>query len=268
MPDDEADSEDEKGWRGILQEYGLFNVDEFDLALAEVVETGYVNIQKLQLAASNLNAQVIANKRGNSFEEAWSLYHDSFNDNQDQVVEMIFTRFKENVAFITPLNLNGTVSLLRELNREDLANECIEHYIEHRSSEPKLFDLDDYPFAGDITDSGVKDAFAKVTEETDPNLTLHDVVSRIAGKRGWSRKEIVVMSKASVDDFYELFKSEQGDHLRSYVNACLQFKRISNAGEQEKSISASAEKALKRIAVESDINKARVSSYGVDVDAK
>lgn len=267
VPDDEVDSEEENGWRSILQDYSFFDIDEFDLVLADVVETGYVNARVLRKTATNLNSQVLANKGDKSFSEAWRLYHDSFSDNQDQVVDLMFSRFKENAAYITPMNLNGTVSLLRELNRDDLADECIEYYIETRKSEYKLFDLDDYAFADDITDPGIKNAFEKAMVDAEPELTLRDVVTRIAGKNGWGIKDIEVMSNASVDDFYQLFKSENGDHLRSYVKACLQFKRISNTSDTEKAISSTAEEALKRIGAESDINRRRVSSYGVKVDA-
>ncbi|MDD4402250.1 MAG: hypothetical protein PHI24_10335 [Desulfitobacteriaceae bacterium] len=265
---DEEASEDEKAWNSVLQGYGLMAIDEFDLVLAELVETGYVDAEKLDGPASTLNAQVIADKGDKSFGEAWRLYHDSFENNQEQVVEMIFKRFKENVKYITPLNLNGTVSLLRELRRDDLADQCIEHYILNRKDQPKLFDLDSYAFAGDITDEKIKDAFAKTFVDIEPELSLRDAIARIADKQGWGRKDIEVMSAASEGDYYDLFKAEKGEHLRSFVIACLQFKRISGTSEKEQSISSKAEAALKRIGSESDVNRRRVASYGVEVDAK
>ena len=265
-PRDEEDSENKDGWKSILQDYGFFHVDEFDLALAKVVETGHVDAKALREAATNLNCQIIVNKGDQSFKEAWDLYHDTFSDNQNEVIEMVFSRFMDNVSFITPLSLNATVSLLRDLKRDDLADNCISHYVESRKGEYRIFDLEEYAFAGDITDTLLKDAFAKALVASEPEITLHDVVERIAGKNGWGRKDIEVMSRASEDDFYQLFKSEQGDHLRSYVKACLQFKRISNASDTEKAISYAAEEALRRIGRESDINRRRVSSFGVKVE--
>lgn len=264
---DEEATEDEKSWNSILQDYGLLAIDEFDLVLAEIAETGYVDAEKIDVSASPLNSQVIADKGDKSFGEAWRLYHDSFENNQEQVVEMIFDRFKENVKYITPVNLNGTVSLLRELHRDDLADQCIEHYIQNRKDQPKLFDLESYAFAGDITDKKIIDVFAKTFVDVEPVLSLRDAIARIADKRGWGRKDIEVMSAASEDDYYDLFKTEKGEHLRSFVNACLQFKRISGTSEKELSISLKAETALKRIASESDVNRRRVASYGVELVA-
>ena len=147
-------TDDEKAWNAVLQDYGFLNVDEFDLILAEVVETGYVSEAKLTKPLETLNSQIIANKGDKSFQEAWRLYHDSFENNQDQVISLIYERFKENVKYISPLNLNGTVSLLRELGRGDLADDCIQHYVNERNT-PELFNLDRYPFRGDIKDTKI-----------------------------------------------------------------------------------------------------------------
>ncbi|WP_394672139.1 hypothetical protein [Limnobacter sp.] len=258
---------EQKAWRSLLHEYGLITIDEFDLVIAEIVEAGYVNVEKLSRSAATLNQQVVADKGDKSFGEAWRLYHDSFDNNQEQVIAMIFERFKENVKFITPLNLNGTVTLLRELKRGDLADQCIDHYVFHRKDQPTLFDLDNYAFAADITDSTIIERFGKEIVSCEPTLPLRDVVARISSIRGWGKKDIDVMSSATENDYYELFKSEKGEHLRSYVKACIQFTQIAGVGERERLISTTALAALKRIASESEINRRRVASYGVEVDA-
>ena len=241
-------------------------MDEFDLVLAEVVETGYVNPNHFRKPLPALNAQVLANKGDRSFSEAWRLYHDSFDDNQEEVINLIYDRFKTNVNYISPLNLNGTVSLLRELGRADLADSCIAYYLENRNDNPQLFDLDGYSFAGDITDEKIREEFNRIHVETAPKKSLRDTVEGIAGKNGWGRSDIEVMAEASEDDYFEFFKTEKGEHLRRFVNACLQFKRFQNTSEREHLISNKAEAALKRIAAESEVNRRRVASYGIRID--
>jgi hypothetical protein len=54
--------------------------------------------------------------------------------------------------------------------------------------------------------------------------------------------------------------------ITRYVEACLRFKRISNANDKEKAIPSVAEEALKRIGKESEINRRRVSSYVIEMD--
>lgn len=264
--EDNDTSDAEKIWNGILQDYEFLFLDEFDLVLARVVERGYVIEDELIDVASTLNKQIQANKGDKSLEEAWRLYHDSFEDNQEEVIKTIFECFKANTKYVSPLNLNGTVSLLRELGRDDLADNCITHYVETRINDKKLFNLDDYAFAGDINDPKIIEEFNKVHVSLSLEKTLSETVADIAGKNGWGRKDIDVMANATEDDYYKLFKSEHGRHLHSYVNACLQFKRISNTSEKERSISEKAEAALRHIASESAINKRRVASYGIRID--
>jgi hypothetical protein len=259
-------SDKEKIWNATLQDYGFLNVDEFDLVLAELVETGYVSADKLMKPLENLNSQILANKGDKSFQEAWCLYHDSFANNQDQVISLIYERFKENTKYISPLNLNGTVSLLRELGRGDLADDCIEHYIKERKDEPELFNLDRYPFRGDIKDQKIIEEFNKEYVKLSPQKSLRETIAGIAGKNGWGRKDIEIMASASEGEYYQIFKSEKGEHLHSFVNACLQFNRIGNTSEKEKLVASKAEAALRRIAEESEINRRRVASYGINVN--
>ena len=126
--------------------------------------------------------------------------------------------------------------------------------------------MDHYAFAGDITDQKIIQEFNERYVKLSPQKSLRQTVAGIAGRNGWGRKDIEVMSTASEDEYYELFKSEKGTHLHSIVNACLQFKTIANTNEKEKLVALKAEAALRRIAEEIDINRRRVASYGVSVD--
>ena len=75
-----------------------------------------------------------------------------------------------------------------------------------------------------------------------------------------------VLSIATPDDFYEIFKTEKGWHLPDYVNAGLRVGRIGGDSEKEQGIAENATIALKKIANESEINRLRVSRFGIKVD--
>lgn len=148
--DDKKDlSEQEKNWNSILQNYSYTNTDEFDLALASVVENGYVTEHKLKDEANKINERIIQEKGGNAFSEAWRLYHDTFDNNEEDLVANLADKFKQNVRFISPVNLNGTVKLFRELGKSALADELIELYIENNRDRKQLFNLNSYAFRGD-----------------------------------------------------------------------------------------------------------------------
>lgn len=263
--DDKEVSDQEKLWQSILSEYNYQATDEFDLVIANAVETGYVDEKALNENAQKINARVIAAKSSSSFEEAWHKYHDSFSNNDEEVLHGIYESFMKNTKHITPLNLNGTVRLFRDLNRNEQADEMIEHYIKVRKDESVLFNLERYAFGADINDKTIVDRFRKINKETRKRKTLQEVLEAIAGRDSWGGEDVKVMANATVDEYFDLFKSVRGRHLSSWVNTCLKFGRFTNASEQDKLIAAKATEALERIAKESDLNALRVAKFGIKI---
>jgi hypothetical protein len=264
---DEEVSEQEKKWQTTLQAYNYQLTDELDLLLAESVKTGYFVEDELRDKAAAKNQQIVASKAEGSFSKAWGLYHDTFNDNGDEVINGLYESFKKNCKYITPTNLNGTVSLFRDLGENDKAKEIIDIYIENRKDETELFNMKENNFFGNIRDKEVIDRFNDVYNQSVTTETAKQVLDRIAGKNGWNgQSDEVILANTSVDEYYELFKSEVGRHLSSFVTTCLKFGQFGNANDLQKEIATRATEALRKIASESEINKRRVKKFGVDLD--
>lgn len=268
LADNDKYTEEQKQWNAALQNYGYVLTDELDLAIGHLIETGYINEDDFYRAASKKNEEVIASKGDKSFRDAWDIYHNNFRNSEEEVIEQLLGALKKWVKYVSPLNLQGTVGVLRELQRNDLADEAIEYYIEQRKSETELFDLQEYPFSGEITDETIRNRFQETFESMSGIKTrsLEEVVSKIADKDGWSQEDEQILATATTEDYYKLFKSTEGSRLSKYINACLQFGRFGNASEQQKEISNKAISALKMIGKEAPINKLRVKKFGVHVD--
>jgi len=264
--DDKKDETDEeKQWKAILREFGYQITDEFDLQIAKTVETGFINHQDLLPAAEQLNNQIIATKSENSLRDAWRIYHDSFGDDEELLVESIKQSVLKHAKYISPSGLNASVRLLRDLERDVLADELVEHYVTTRKDEVKLFDLSNYPFRGDISDPKINAEFQKISNESKKKLTIKEVLERISGTNGWGAEDERVLAKATFEEYYQVFKHEKGDHLSIYIDKCLQFGRFVNASETGKKIAENATKALKIIGKESRLNARRVSKFGVKI---
>lgn len=263
--DEEVDDQDKK-WQTVLQAYNYQLTDELDLLLAEGVRTGFYIEDELKNKAAAKNQEIVASKSEGSFSEAWRLYHDTFNDNGDEVISRLYESFKDNCKYITPLNLNGTVSLFRELGEDKKASEIIEIYIEKRSDETELFNMDENNVFGDIRDQEIVDRFNEIYNLSVTTENAKQVLERIAGNSGWNQSDEVVLANTSVDEYFNLFKSETGRHLSSFVTTCLKFGQFGNSSDQQKEIAKRATEALRRIASESEINKRRVKKFGVNLD--
>ncbi|WP_431686613.1 hypothetical protein [Hahella sp. NBU794] len=258
--------EKHKKWQTILQAYNYQLTDELDMVLVETVKTGYCAEENFKEKASAKNQQIIASKSESSFSNAWRLYGDSFHDNSGEVIEGLYESFKENCKYITPMNLNGTVSLFRDLGEQDKASEIIDIYIQKRNDEIELFNMEENNFFGDITDQEIVDKFNDVYTNYFSAKKTKQVLESIAATNSWNQSDEVVLVNTSVDDYYKLFKTQTGRPLLSFVTTCLKFGQFGNASDQQKEIANRATKALQRIAAESEINKRRVKRFGVNIE--
>ncbi|WP_340121175.1 hypothetical protein [Methylobacter svalbardensis] len=262
----EADGDEHKKWKSIIHDYGYRETDEFDLLLSTSVRTGYFIEGEVKAKAAKKNKEIVASKSEGSFHNAWDLYHESFDDNQNQVITTLYKSFKKNVKNISPGNLDGTVCLFRELGENGKAEEIIDFYIDARNVEIELFNPDSHFFG--IKDSSMSQKFnATYHSSVLCEETTKQVLERLSGKNGWNQKDEIILSNTTVDQYYEIFKSTKGRYKRSsFINTCLQFGRFSNASDQQKEIANRATEALKRIAKDSEINKSRVILYEIQVD--
>lgn len=253
---------DEASWNSLLEAYGYVWTDEFDQTLIDGVERGYFDPEVVKRAAKQVNEKVIASKADGSFETAWSAYHDSFADNQEEVLNGIYASFKTNVRYISPTNLNGTLTLFKDLGRPDQAKELLDHYMTFRQEPRGFFDLEEYAFAENITDPDVRAAFdaraAEIPETRDIAAMLLSI------KDGWNDETLTALSTARVDEYVKLLKARSGAELRRLLSNAFQFDRISNATDQMKEIPRKMRAALTIIGQESAINARRVKRFGVN----
>lgn len=263
---DEFGDQEHKKWKSALNNYEYLMTDELDLVLASAVRTGYFVEADILREASKQNQLIVAAKSENSFSEAWEIYHGSLENNQSDVIARLYESFMVNVKNITPLNLNGTVTLFRELGENEKASELIAVYLEKRRDEKELFDLKTSNFFGDVRDSEIVDKFNRVHESTVTPPTAAQVLAKIVEQRGWDSKDENVLVTTTPDQYYAIFKSLKGKDIALCINACLQFGRSPDAPEQQKKISVNAIEALKRIAAESEINRRRVKKFGIEID--
>lgn len=261
MKDSDGEEGDAKAtaWRAVLENYGFVMMDEFDKAIFRVIQNGYVEESGISDAAANLHRRLEAADLEASFTQSWQLFHTSFNNNGAELVASLCESFKKSVGQISPLNLNGTVGLLRQLGHQDAADELIDFYVDARAADSKLFELEDYTFSGEISDPAIREKFALRASQSHEKVPLVDALKHIAQGSGWSRRHEQALLEATEDSFLEAFKGDHGASLNGMVKAALQNAAQMAGGE----VSKRAKAALIRIGRESRLNAIRVRRYGV-----
>jgi hypothetical protein len=254
----EALSDAAKDWNALLDAYGFTTMDEFDLELLKGVERGFFDEKALVMWAGRRAEKNKAAQATGSFDQAWRLYTDSFLDNEAEVARDVSNAVRKSAQFVSPLNLNAAVRLLKDLGRPVEAADMLRHYMAQRKDDRAFFDLSIYPFAADITDADVKAAFDERYRGFEDNRTPADVLINIAKAKTCTAGDIAQLSKLSADDFRALFKAQKGPDRTRAIHTAIQLDRIPGAGEGAAAIAAAAKDALKAIAKESPLNRRRV----------
>jgi hypothetical protein len=266
---DEVIPVDEAAWNALLDTYGFRAMDSLDLALLSGIKVGYFDSTKIRAEAAELNKGIEASRLNNSFFEAWELFHNSLEDNQDEVLDAMHESFLSSVKQITPLNMNSTIVLFKALGRQKQAKEMIDYYLAKRGDEPGLFDPHVYLMFGQLSDPDVDKAFndkhaaLKRRQQADPAAILRS----IAETNSWSPEQIATLADLPTEQYYRLFKETKGYELRKLISSSLQFARIGNATPEMQEVLRRAREALTQIGKESPINARRLQPYGIQVDA-
>jgi hypothetical protein len=250
--------------RALLGTYNFSGVDSFDRILLEGIQQGGFDEGKVRAEAEALHNKLMLQDKDASFKNAWDLYHNSFDDNADAVMDALASSLRNNVEIVSPSGLDATVRLFKDLGRKAEAAEIVNYYVEHRQDPAIFWDLGHYSFSENVKDTDVVEAFATklatFPEEGGPLESLYNIGS----SDGWSGTDTERVSRLSVMDFYDIFKRLRGADQRRALRGALSFKRVGNADEKMKAVVAKAEAALARIAAESPINARRIGmKYGI-----
>lgn len=259
-------TEEEARWNAILDNFNWGALDELDHQIVEALEVGCFDPDAIKRAADAVWRRLEIQRLDGNFENAWKGYHESFENNQDQVLDGLFASFKQTYRTISFMNLDGTIRLFRELGRNEQAEELLKFYVDNRSEPQKFWDMNEYAFAGDIRDPGVRTAIdAKFKSFGNTQVNIGELLEAMGSTgKGWNSADVDAAAALPVGEYVQLFKTERGRKLNRIVNGGLIANRIANPTPGMKSVAESTLAALKEIAGESEINARRIANiYGV-----
>jgi hypothetical protein len=254
----EEPSEAEKKWGVMLDAYKFHYFSEFDKLLREGVERGYFDVDRLKEEAATLEARYAAQELESEYHAAWRIYHDSFDDNEAELVEKMYQSFKEGCNHIDAMNANSTITLMRELGHDDKADELVKYFVENVEDD-RVFDRSRWFSEKDVSDPALLDAIAKRRSKVEDARKPLDVLTAVAKRQGWNREDVKLLSELTSEDYYKMFKEVKGEELDVIVRMALSF----GQGEREQGIATMAREALVKIGQESKLNERRVGKFGI-----
>lgn len=260
--EDANDSTEEAAWSSLLTKYNYGYADDFDLTLLKYVDTMILDSDEIRSEARKLQEQKRLSALRGTFEDVWRPFHDSFDDNEDEVVSAIFKGTKETFEIVSLPNLNFAIMLLKELGRNSEASELLKFFAENRH------DLDywtfDDPFNRGPFDPDINKIIEQKTrQQQEPELDLASAL--IGAGKTYDAATIKRLAAVPVDAYRDLIASSRGEQLRSIVLSALEFRRISNANDDMRRVRELMEEALRMLGRRSLLNELRIKRYGVSV---
>ena len=260
----ESMSAEELKWEEVLQTYEFGSLDELDQALLHGIQNGIFDAAQIAGITYDLNLSAIGRQKQLAFRDAWRPLHDTFDDNQDAVLDGLYRSFFENFEHISPTNLNGTVELFKELGRGKEAAEMLDHYV-HNRTDPGIFDIRGNIFGGEIRDPDVVEAFNARHSFLTTRLKPRDALKDLAERKVFSPDGIAAVSTLSSADLCALFRRLRGAERDRIIEWCVRAGRVTGLDPETiqslRVIGVAARQALEEIAAESPINRRRVSRF-------
>jgi hypothetical protein len=248
-------------WDSLLEKYKFSRSDDLDLSLMKYVDTMILDIEEIQGEARKLQEQQRIGELHGTFDAAWRAFHDSFDDDEDKVVEEMVSGAMKCVEIVSLPNLNVMVRLLKDLGRYDQASDLLRFFAENRN-DPDYWTSDDPfergPLDPDVT-TVIEQKVPTEPQEFDPAAAL------IKAGKDCDSETIRRLAAMPVEIYRDLIIGSRGQRLRLIVLSALEFRRISNASPDMRRVVELMEEALRMVGRRSQLNELRLKKYGVSV---
>ncbi|CAB3775048.1 hypothetical protein [Paraburkholderia humisilvae] len=229
------------------------------MEVLSILKNGHAHGSELAKHAQALDEIADRARLDAVFTEAWKLFHDRIDGTAEDLVHAFVNAVNVAATVISPLNLNSTVKLLRELGFDNEADALIEKYVELNAGRPGLFRIDESPWCRDVDDETLKRRFAEVLTEEEGALDLASTAMLLIEEKGWSDRMEASLLKASTDDFVALFREHQGDTLRVLIDHL--YRAAHMRGAETQSTAGTVTAALDQISKESKLNEIRARRW-------
>lgn len=252
----------QKAWEDLLNRYGFHFHGELDESLVDAVKQGYPDAERVAAAAQAYDQSARHQVLDDEFSQAWRLFHDSYADNRDQVIERMSTSFFRLQASVSAANADSTIRLMRELGQVELARRMIAAWIGERTSierwkelgkrEVELFQpLEDQEFK-----TSIEEAHADWEKKTHPSFD--ELMVSLGRERFIQPDEEEQLAQADVETYVAYINAHPGPELNRAISTLLSLYE-DPAFPSREIVRERLRAALRTVAEQNPTNRVRVA---------
>lgn len=261
--DKDKQTEDERKWGLLLDNYGFAYTDRFDLVLIKGVADGYFQNEAVAEHAAELHKRGEANAAQNELRAAWDVYHYSFRNTDLEVLDALYSAFNKNIEFCNVGNVVSLVNLFRELGDTKRAQEMLDAFLTTKKNLKGAFDIDHFHLRDQEVPKDVKEAFAKAQQAQKPDYTVDDALMRLKDE-GYNDEVTIGLAAAPTKEYLRVFMSYEGSEtLGEILRGVSQYLRVHGINRYAEAIMDRSGEALRMIAKISPLNEQRARSWGL-----
>lgn len=257
---DEKPAPEEEGWGALLNEIGFSHLDELDMELYRGIANGYFTQENIDAHASEFHRRVLKDQATERHRQAWQAYHYSFKNGIEVLVEIADSFIRE-AEFLSAENMNGLVSLLRELSMTEKITPVIDAFIAAHKDEPEAMDPDRmYVFDGTL-DAEVVARLNEARDEQRPKRLLEDILSE--PRDLYDQQVVTDLLAFPVEEYERILREHEGDKLAAILRGLHSYSRIGNPTADMEEVTRRYHDAMRKVATDSELNSHRVSRRGI-----
>lgn len=247
-------------WDTLLAAYNFGAVDDFDQLILEGLKVGYFDEVQIAALAEKIGKRVEKERLRERFNQAWDEYLSSMGLDRKGFPQDLFDSAKAASEFITPMELEGTISVLRSYSRADLASALLYFYVNNIERRPEFFNLNGH-FGQNINDPDLRAAFVLKHVAPEDTRQLFDVLRKMVENSGWNPEDISRLNAFSKDQYYAALSAYRGSDLNRMVRFALEFRTWEG---EEKLVGERMEGALRRVAADGPVQARRARLFGIE----
>ncbi|MEW9799351.1 hypothetical protein [Alteromonas sp. CYL-A6] len=254
LPDSDDKTDKEVQWDAKLGIFDYGYPRPLLSILGKSIKDGFATPENLLTLCDTLQQAIDVEKRSLELSKAWKLFHSSFKSNEKEVAEAFDAGLRQVASDASLYQYSQGINVLRILDKNDLANELIDLFIEANKSNPdKLRSITDGAFQ--VKDEEMIKRVEFALKEIDPPPTVDEILERRRGTNSYNQKEADILAQLTEDEIYDLFLSFDGPEHSANIQV---FILLSGSNAE---LRGKIQNVFQKIADASPLNKHRLVKF-------
>lgn len=256
-----AQTPEHRRWSDILDAYGCDFSGELDACLADGVDQGFPDLERLAHSVSEFDSSIRSQQLDAAYSAAWEHFHESLEDNHAEVVAEMAQSFFRLKATVKPMSADGTIRLVRAFGEDDLADRMVREWIEERSTPERWKELEqrEVEIFSPLEDQHFKHAVEATFQHWlgTVQMSFDELLRSIQPDRYITEPEFDILARASTEDFIRFYKANPQRSTAKALTHLLLLESLPDRPNRDQ-IKSTVSEALLRLAEENPTNRVRI----------